>query len=202
MDYATADGTATTADNDYETASGTVTFDPGDQSKTINVTINGDIVLEENETYSVDISNAVNATITDNSGAGTITNDDGIMASIDDITLAEADAGITAFVFSVTMSEGSNQTITVDYTTTDGTATVADSDYILTAGTLTFNPWDVTKTITVNANDDISKDILISITSDTVSEIDETFTVDLSNPTGGYISIADIEIDPQISCSG
>jgi Calx-beta domain len=76
VDYATADGTATTTDSDYQAASGTLTFNPGDTSKTITVSVNGDTVFEPDETFFVNLSNAVNAEIAKGQGTGTILNDD------------------------------------------------------------------------------------------------------------------------------
>src|SRR5438094_9936748 len=77
VNYATADGTATVADGDYVAASGTVTFLPGVTSQPVAVTVNGDTKFEPNETFFVNLSNPVNATISDNQGVGTIVNDDG-----------------------------------------------------------------------------------------------------------------------------
>jgi hypothetical protein len=54
--YATADGTATAADNDYTPVSGTLTFSPGQTQKTITVMVNGDPVAEPNETFFVNLS--------------------------------------------------------------------------------------------------------------------------------------------------
>ncbi len=51
VDYATADGTATTADNDYSSTSGTLTFAANETSKTISVSVNGDNKFEPNETF-------------------------------------------------------------------------------------------------------------------------------------------------------
>jgi len=76
VDFATTNGTATVADGDYAAASGTLSFLPGDTSKTVDVTVNGDTKHEADETFTVDLSGAVNATISDNQGLGTITNDD------------------------------------------------------------------------------------------------------------------------------
>jgi hypothetical protein len=75
--YATSDGTAT-AGSDYTATSGDLTFatGAGPQTKTITVPIAGDTVAEPNETYTVTLSSAVNATLGDATGAGTITNDD------------------------------------------------------------------------------------------------------------------------------
>jgi len=81
VDFATADGSATVADNDYASTSGTLTFPPGSSSQPINVTVNGDTKFEANETFFVNLSNPTNATIGDAQGQGTINNDDGVAGS-------------------------------------------------------------------------------------------------------------------------
>jgi Calx-beta domain len=75
ISYATANGTAT-APADFTAANGTVTFAPGETSKTIQVTVVGDAVYEPDETFTVGLSNPVNATIGTGSATGTIQNDD------------------------------------------------------------------------------------------------------------------------------
>src|SRR5207247_318475 len=179
VDFATADGTATVADGDYAATSGTLSFLPGETSKTVNVTVNGDTKHEADETFTVGLSGAVNATITDNQGLGTITNDDQVPdISVDDQTVAEGNSPTTTtMTFNVTLSNPSDQTITVDYATNDGAATIADGDYAATSGTLAFDPGQTAKTVDVTIN------------GDTTHEADETFTVDLSNP--GNAGIAD-----------
>ncbi|MFI4942836.1 MAG: Calx-beta domain-containing protein, partial [Burkholderiales bacterium] len=77
VDFATADGTATTAGNDYVAQTGNLNFTPGQVSKTIQVSVNGDTTVEPNETLFVNLSNPVGATIADAQGQITITNDDG-----------------------------------------------------------------------------------------------------------------------------
>lgn len=58
-------------------ASGTIIFDPGQTSKQVSITINGDKLVEPNETFFVDLTNASpGSTITDSEGTGTIANDD------------------------------------------------------------------------------------------------------------------------------
>jgi len=84
VDYATANGTATVADNDYQVSSGTLTFNPGDLTKTITVLVNGDQKFEPDETLFVNLTNAVNATISDNQGVGTILNDDTLQLILDE----------------------------------------------------------------------------------------------------------------------
>ena len=73
--YATSDGTAT-AGSDYVAANGQVTFAPGETSKTISVTVNGDAAIEPDETLTVTLSGPKNATLKKATATGTITNDD------------------------------------------------------------------------------------------------------------------------------
>jgi hypothetical protein len=73
--YATASGTAV-ATSDYTSSSGTLTFQPGQTSRTISIAIKGDRKREKNETFSVQLSNAVGATIDDGVATVTIVNDD------------------------------------------------------------------------------------------------------------------------------
>ncbi|MFO7688998.1 MAG: Ig-like domain-containing protein, partial [Cryobacterium sp.] len=76
VNYATASGTAT-AGSDFVAASGTLTFPAGSAgSQTITVLVNGDTDVEPNETFFVDLSSPVNATIAVGRGTGTILNDD------------------------------------------------------------------------------------------------------------------------------
>jgi hypothetical protein len=87
----------------------------------------------------------------------------------------EGNSGTTPFEFTVILSNPSYQKVAVNYTTVVGTATVADGDYIAASGTLTFQPGETTKTVTVLAN------------GDTKVESDETFTVVLSDPANATI---------------
>src|SRR5207245_2195879 len=100
--FATADGTATTANNDYQAASGDLTFNPGDTSKTITVAVNGDTTPEPDETFFVNLSNPVNAQLADGQGAGTLRNDDAAL-SINNVTRAEGNAGTTPVSFTVSI---------------------------------------------------------------------------------------------------
>jgi hypothetical protein len=76
VNFATANGTATTADNDYVAKSGTLSFSPGDTSETISVAVKGDKRKESNETFVVNLSAPTNATIVLAQGIGTIQDDD------------------------------------------------------------------------------------------------------------------------------
>jgi hypothetical protein len=75
VSYRTVDGTAL-ATSDYTATSGTLTFQPGETSRTISVSIKGDRKREANETFTVELFNAVGASIGDAVATGTILNDD------------------------------------------------------------------------------------------------------------------------------
>ncbi|MCW5958514.1 MAG: Ig-like domain repeat protein [Pyrinomonadaceae bacterium] len=173
VNYATANGSAI-AGSDYTSASGTVTFNAGETSKTITVSVLGDTVVEPNENFFVNLSGAVNATISDNQGLGTIQNDDTATIAIGDVTLNEGNSGTTAFVFSVSLTNASASAITVDYSTANGSAT-SGSDYTAASGTLTFAAGETSKTVTVNVSGDVTV------------EPNETFFVNLSNASGAVI---------------
>ena len=77
MSYRTVDGTATTSDGDYIAKTGTLTFAPGETTKTITIVVNGDNKKEANETFYLDLfGNSSNSLFTKNRGIGTILNDD------------------------------------------------------------------------------------------------------------------------------
>jgi hypothetical protein len=78
VNYATADGTATVADRDYDPAFGTLTFAPGETSKTITISGWGDSRIESDEQFFVNLSApSSNTLIIDGQGIGTILEDDG-----------------------------------------------------------------------------------------------------------------------------
>src|SRR5262245_25659481 len=89
VEYATADGTAS-AESDYASHSGTVTFLPGTTNQIVTVPVNGDVLNEANETFFVNLLNPVQATVARSQGIGTIGNDDPLPSvSIDDVTVIE-----------------------------------------------------------------------------------------------------------------
>jgi glucose/arabinose dehydrogenase len=175
--YATANGTAV-AGTDYTAASGTLTFAAGATSHTITVAVTGDTVNEANETFTVNLSTPVNATIADGQGLGTITNDDAASSlptlSINDVTVSEGNSGVVSAVFTVSLSAASTQGITVHFATANGTAT-AGSDYVALSGTLSFAAGTTTRTIA------------ISVAGDGIMEADETFFVNLASAVNATI---------------
>jgi subtilisin-like proprotein convertase family protein len=137
VDFATVAGTAS-AGGDYEDASGTVTFAPGELSKLISVTVHGDTLDEPDESFFVNLSNATNAALAEAQAEATIRNDEARL-SINDVTLVEGATGTTNAAFTVSLSTASNQTTSVNYATANGTAT-AGSDYSSASGVLDFAP--------------------------------------------------------------
>ena len=93
--------------------------------------------------------------------------------SIGNATVTEGNSGSTTANFTVTLANLLAGTVTVDYTTQDGTATVSDNDYASTSGTLTF------------AGGVTSLSIPVTVFGDTKVDPDETFSVVLSNATTG-----------------
>src|SRR5206468_2428704 len=127
---------------------------------------------EANEAFFVNLSAPTNAAIADGQGLGTIVNDDAQPTiTISNVAANEGNGGTTPFTFTVSLSNASYQTVTVQYATADGTATTADNDYVAASGTVTFAPGQTSQTITV------------SVVGDTKFELDETFLVNLSNPS-------------------
>ncbi|WP_445628189.1 Calx-beta domain-containing protein [Nostoc sp. DSM 114167] len=198
VNYNTSDGTAQAADSDYNSASGTITFNPGETSKTLSIGVLGDNKFETDETFSVNLLGATNATIADNLAVATITNDDSQPTiSISDVSIAEGNTGTTTNAnFTITLSNASYQQVTVNYNTIDGTAQVADSDYNSASGTITFNPGETSKVIS------------IGVIGDNKAETNETFSVNLLGATNaaiadslGVANIIDDDNQPTISIS-
>jgi Ca2+-binding RTX toxin-like protein len=97
--------------------------------------------------------------------------------SISNATVVEGQSGVNSAVFTVTLSQASNSRVTVNFATSNGTA-IAGSDYTSRNGTLTFNPGQTSKTIS------------IPILDDNINEPNETFNVVLSNPSNAVLSDA------------
>jgi hypothetical protein len=171
----TANGTAT-AGSDYIPTNTTLTFAPGQISKTVTVGIIGDTAQEDNENYYVTLSNAVGAPIGDGTGTGTITTDDLVSLSIADASGLEGTATVKKVSFTVTMSQASAANVTFKATTTNGTA-IAPGDF--TAFT--------NKAFTITAGQ-TTKTVAVTIVRDANVEPNETFTITLSSPVGATIS--------------
>ena len=185
-DYETADGTAVGMGSDYITAAGTVRIAPGATSTTIRVFVYGDRAIEDDETFTVTLTDPANATLgTASTGQGTIENDDAVL-SIEDAALAEGDTGSATVLLSVRLSGPIGSPVWVTCSTADGTA-VHPSDYVAVTTTLAFQP-----------NQTIQQ-VAVRVIGDRVCEGDETFTVRLTQPVN--CEIADAEAVCTIRCN-
>ncbi|PAX53308.1 Calx-beta domain-containing protein [Brunnivagina elsteri] len=175
--YAVVGDTATLLDKDFLDGSGTVTFAPGETSKTIKVLIQGDTKFEAEQTFKVNLTEVTNATLgTKAEAIGTIRNDDlKPTVSIANAIAKEGNTGTTPITFTATLSSASDEEIKVNYAITDGTAT-SGSDYEPLNGELVFAPGQTTQTLKLN------------IKGDTEVEKNETFFIDLNNPINATIA--------------
>ncbi|MEW5851037.1 MAG: Calx-beta domain-containing protein [Myxococcota bacterium] len=173
VDYATSDGTAT-AGSDYTASSGTLAFADGETSKTFSVPIWMDSNSEGDETIFLTLSNP-------SGGAALGTPDTAVLTVVDVATAGSLQLSAATYsigenggsaTITVTRTNGSGGTVTVDYATSDGTAT-AGADYTASSGTLSFADGETTRTFTVPVRDDF------------LAEPNETINLALSTPTGG-----------------
>ena len=114
VDYATADGTALST-SDYTAAERQPDVHPGQSSKLLTVAVTGDTLDENTETFVVNLSNPTNATLGDDQGQATITDNDSATLAIGDVSVTEADSTTVNAVFTVSLSLTSALTVTVDY---------------------------------------------------------------------------------------
>lgn len=172
VDFATANGTATagvSGINDYLATSSTLTIPAGQSSGQISVMVFEDDTFEPDETYFVNLSNPVNATISDAQGQSTIVNNDPVPSvDIQDAFVVEGNSGNTELLFTVFLSNSTFLPVTVNFATANDTA-IAGSDYVATSGQVVFGPGEIQKTVAV------------PVIGDTVDETAETFFLDILN---------------------
>ncbi|PSF36815.1 hypothetical protein C7H19_12675 [Aphanothece hegewaldii CCALA 016] len=164
----------------FNGTTGSITFAANSATKTLTLNPTGDTTIEPDETIALILTrNAAYNIGTTDIVVGTITNDDGVLPtlSINDITLTEGNSGTKNATFTITRTGTATQPITVNFATANGTAT-AGSDYTATLGSLTFATNETTKTINV------------PIIGDTTVEPNETFLVNLTNPTNATLADA------------
>ena len=182
VDYKTSveAGDTATEGTDFTAASSTLTFMPGDESMTFTVVTIEDTTDEDDETFTVTLSSASNATIsaTDATATGTITDDDAVVTTP---TLGIADAEgneATGVAFTVTLSATSTQAVTATWTASiggDDTAVAAD------LGATKTGPVSVMANATTTT-------FTVPVANDATDEADETFTVTLSNASNATLS--------------
>ncbi|WP_206294994.1 beta strand repeat-containing protein [Humisphaera borealis] len=174
--YATASGTATSG-TDFVAKSGTLTIPAFGKTAVVTIQVKGDTVYEPNETFFVNLSAPTVAVIGDAQGKGTIVNNDAVpKIRINNApTITEGNSGTKLMTFTVTLDRPSGAAVSVKFATADGTAKASLNDYIAKSGTVTFNPGETSKTITV------------SVVGDTKKGVTETLFVNLTSPVGAII---------------
>lgn len=176
VDYTTVDASAT-AGSDYDLTEGAFDFAPGQTAKSVVVPIIGDIAVEGDETFDVDLANPVNATLGTHPAVVTIQDNDPIpgTAAVLNVTgqsVREGTGGTKTLTFTVTRSGETTTAVNVDYQTTNGTAT-APSDYASKSGNLAFAANVTTATVQVQ------------VQTDGRLEHREGFFLSLINPSAG-----------------
>lgn len=171
VDYGTVDVSATDG-ADYTGQTGTATILAGDTSTTVSVPVADDALYEGDESLTLDLSGASGGSVVDGQGLGTVTDDDPLPTiDVDSPTVGEAD-GTGSFTISLDTAAGVD--VSVDYTTSDGTATDG-LDYTGGIGTATILAGDSSTTVD------------LPVLDDTTFEGDEDFTIDLSNEVNGVL---------------
>jgi hypothetical protein len=147
----------------------------GQTTKDISINVLEDSRVEDSETFEVRLKDATNASILDDRGQATILDNDRAIFTINDVTVVEGNDPNTPTVarFIVSLANAVDRTVTINYTTVDGTARLNGpfADYLFTSGTLTFDANTSTAVIEV------------PIISDNYKEAAETFSVRLSGGT-------------------
>ena len=175
--YNTADVTAT-AGVDYQSTSGSLTFAPGQTVETVTVPlINDDLYGPPSKSFDLNLSvtngNATPTTLT--ATATLFLANPAPTMTIQGTSLVKPTSGQVVANFTVTLSAASSLVTTVDFATSNITAT-AGTDYIATEGMLTINPGQTTAIIPV------------TILGNTTPTGNVTFAVNLSNPVGASIT--------------
>jgi len=179
----TANGSATSQSGDFTAISNqTVNFAAGGAATAlVNVSVAGDNVVEGNETFSVNLSNASGAAIGDGQGIGTINNDDSASISINDVSINEGNSGTSTAAFSVSLVGAVQGGFTLPVSSLNGSA-IAPTDYTaIPGGASVVFQGTLNETQTVN----------VSVIGDTIVEPNETFQVQLGTPSVAGVSVSD-----------
>lgn len=180
VNYSTLDGSAR-AGKQYEAVRGSLVFTGQETSKTILVPTMPDSAAKafKPDRFSIRLTAASGAKIVASTATATIAPIPPGLA-ISNVTVEEGNAGTMQARFVVTLGTPSDQPVTVDYATMDGSAYAADGDYTaIPKTTLTFTPGGLPYQI-----------VTVNVAGDTAAENNEVFFVNLSNATNAAITKA------------
>ena len=174
VDVATFDSTATAAEPDYEPVSLQIVFAPGSTAESLAVHVLGDTKYERNEIFGVLLSEPAHAVLRDGEAIGTIINDDLVMFSVADTSVAEGDSGVHPMAFRVRLAQPVDAPVPISFHTVDGTATttIADQDYVPVSG----------DTCIAAGQDEIV--IQVPVVGDPMLEGNEAFTLQIESAQG------------------
>lgn len=199
--YWTTDGNATSVvgiGQDFNATNGYLTFTPGQTSKPINVTVIGDIMIEGDEYFDLNISNAQGVRITNSQSKGYILDDDGRHITINNVDVNETDSGSHVINLTVLLDHPSGNAVTIHYDINSSQAT-AGVDYNQTSGNVSIAAGDNNVTIPVMYYGDVTFEndeiINVGITTTTPGfQIDTPLGIVRLLNDDGKISIADLQV--------
>ncbi len=110
VSFSTANGTAQDG-SDFTALAGTLTFNPGETQKTINVQVKGETLFEPDETFALNLASPVGATLDRAQATGTIRNDDTAPSTGSDVQFRVLDSWSTAFNGEITLRNSGTTTL-------------------------------------------------------------------------------------------
>ncbi len=174
--FCTSDGTATRENNDYLLTEGRLLIPAGQRTWKIDVLVVGDLAIEPDEFFYVDLTDPMGLWLVQDRVTGTITNDDSPLVTIEDAEVYEGNDGATDLSFPVSLSEATNQDVVIQYQLVEGTASSADGDFVIPA----------TSTLTIPAGQ-TTGNIVVAVNGDTRTEPDEDLSIYLVSATNAKI---------------
>ncbi|MSU63348.1 MAG: hypothetical protein EXS31_13290 [Pedosphaera sp.] len=152
----------------------------GSATRAVAAKVHGDLIFEPDETFSLKLSNSVNATLARAEAVATIVNDDPQPAvRVENVTVTEGNSGVTNVDFTLTLTGATDLPVTLNFATDDDT-TLAGSDYGAASGNVTLQPGET------------SKKLAIMVNGDTTVEPDERFRLKLSNAVNATLAVTEV----------
>lgn len=175
VQYGTVDGSAT-AGQDYNSASGTLTFAPGELTQPVTVSVLGDQIYETNEVFYVQLSQATNATIAPHLGTVRILDNDPVPnIVVFDSSVVEGNSGYTNALFTALLTAPCGVPVLLTYSTSPGSAG-SPADFQATNGTVVFSPGTT------------SQSFVVPVKGDLIPENIEYFNVNLAAANANLLS--------------